>query len=92
MLPGVSGAASNALLSALRLRLRVRAEIEGLGLTPGQFAPLSHGKTHYILLGEEDAPLVVLFHVGVPPAESRSPCLNVGPVVCDSAGLRRLLL
>ena len=39
------------------------AEIEGLGLTPGHFAPLSHGKTHYILLGEEGAPLVVMFHV-----------------------------
>jgi hypothetical protein len=39
------------------------AEIEGMGLTPGQFAALSHGKTHYILLGPEDGPLVVLFHV-----------------------------
>ncbi len=39
------------------------AELQHMGLSPGKFASLSNGKTHYHIAGPESGPVIVFFHV-----------------------------
>ena len=41
---------------------QIITEIRKAGMTPGQFVELSNGRTHYLLEGPEDGPLIVFFH------------------------------
>jgi len=68
---------------------QIITEIRKAGMTPGQFVELSNGRTHYLLEGPEDGPLIVFFHgfgvfsyvyvVGLPTAGGSCP---YHPVCC----------